>query len=218
MGENDWKMLEARRSCALLSRGEMEQGKVPTTPTTAAVIAGIQTQEAVKLLHGLEVLAGRGFVFDGTNHQSYVVSYTRDDECPAHDRFETVEVLDWRVAETRVGDLLERTRSDLGPGAVVETNQDLLSGLHCARCDEEEPVFASLGKITVARGRCPRCAEPRTPRVFHTLDGRDSAVNDRTLGSIGVPPWDVLGGRSGLTMRYYEFAGDRDDVLGCLAS
>ena len=54
MGENDWKMLEARRSCALLSRGEMEQGKVPTTPTTASIIAGIQIQEAVKLLHGLE--------------------------------------------------------------------------------------------------------------------------------------------------------------------
>ena len=52
MGENDWKMLEARRSCALLSRGEMEQGKVPTTPTTASIIAGIQVQEAVKYLHG----------------------------------------------------------------------------------------------------------------------------------------------------------------------
>ena len=58
MGENDWKMLEARRSCALLSRSEMEHGKVPTTPTTAAVVAGIQTQEAVKLLHGLDTLAG----------------------------------------------------------------------------------------------------------------------------------------------------------------
>ena len=77
MGENDWKMLEARRSCALLSRGEMEQGKVPTTPTTASIIAGIQVQEAVKYLHGLETISGQGFIFDGTFHQSYVVSYTR---------------------------------------------------------------------------------------------------------------------------------------------
>src|SRR5947208_1222528 len=45
MSEVDWKMLEARRSCALLSREEMETGKVPTTPTTASVIAGIQIQE-----------------------------------------------------------------------------------------------------------------------------------------------------------------------------
>lgn len=217
MGENDWKMLEARRSCALLSRGEMEQGKVPTTPTTAAVVAGIQTQEAVKLLHGLDVLSGRGFLFDGTYHQSYVVQYTRDDDCPAHEPFEPVETLDWRVAETRVGDLLERVRSDVGPDAVVDTNQDLLAGLSCARCDEEEPVFSSLGKVTEARGRCPRCGQPRTPRVFHTLDGRDASLQDRTLGELGVPAWDVLTGRAGLEARYYEFAGDRGEVLGNLA-
>jgi molybdopterin/thiamine biosynthesis adenylyltransferase len=47
IGENDWKMLEARRSCALLSRDELELGKVPTTPTTASIIAGIQVQEAI---------------------------------------------------------------------------------------------------------------------------------------------------------------------------
>jgi pSer/pThr/pTyr-binding forkhead associated (FHA) protein len=59
-------MLEARRSRALLSRDQMELGKVPTTPTTAAVIAGLQVQEAIKYLHGLETIAGRGFHFDGT--------------------------------------------------------------------------------------------------------------------------------------------------------
>jgi molybdopterin/thiamine biosynthesis adenylyltransferase len=217
MGENDWKMLEARRSCALLSRGEMEQGKVPTTPTTAAVVAGIQTQEAVKLLHGLDVLAGRGFIFDGTHHHSYVVQYTRDGDCGAHEPFEPVEALDWCVAQTRVGDLLERVRSDLGGAAVIDTNQDLLAALCCARCGEEEPVFTSLGKVTEAEGRCPRCSEPRAPRVFHTLDGRAATLNDQTLGAIGVPPWDVLGGRSGLHVRYYEFAGDRAEVLGPLA-
>ena len=81
MGENDWKMLEARRSCALLSRGEMEQGKFPTTPTTASIVAGIQVQEAVKYLHGLETISGQGFIFDGTFHQSYLVSYTRKADC-----------------------------------------------------------------------------------------------------------------------------------------
>lgn len=217
MGENDWKMLEARRSCALLSRNEMEQGKVPTTPTTAAVIAGIQTQEAVKLLHGLETLAGQGFVFDGTHHQSYVVRYTRNDDCPAHDPYDPIEELSWRVAETRAGDLLERVRSDLGPDAIVETNQDLLASLFCSRCGEEEPVFASLGKVTEAQGRCPTCREHRTPRMFHAIDGKDRSLADRTLASLGIPPWDILGGRAGIEQRFYEFQGDRDTVLGCLA-
>ena len=163
MGENDWKMLEARRSCALLSRDEMELGKVPTTPTTASIIAGIQVQEAIKYLHGLETIAGQGFVFDGTHHQSYLVSYTRKADCPAHDADLPVETLPWQVSTTRAGDLLERVRSDLGPDAVIETGRDLLASLHCSKCGEDEPVFASLGKVTEAQGRCPACREPRTP-------------------------------------------------------
>ncbi len=156
MGVNDWKMLEARRSCALLSRGEMEQGKVPTTPTTASIVAGIQVQEAVKYLHGLETISGQGFIFDGTFHQSYVVSYTRKADCPAHDVDQPVESLWQKVASTRVGDLLERARSDLGSEAIIELGRDLLRSLHCSTCGEDETVFASLGKITEARGRCPR--------------------------------------------------------------
>jgi adenylyltransferase/sulfurtransferase len=218
MNEVDWKMLEARRSCALLSRQELEQGKVPTTPTTASVIAGIQCQEAVKGLHGLDTLRGQGFVFDGTRHQSYVVQYARKDDCPAHEAYAPIVELPWRGADTRAGTLLDRVRADLGAGAVLETNQDLLAALACARCGEEEPLFASLGKVTEAQGRCPRCHEHRTPRIYHTVDGTDLALLDRTLGELGIPPWDILGGRLGLQQRFYELTGDRAGVLGCLAS
>jgi hypothetical protein len=85
------------------------------------------------------------------------------------------------------------------------------------KCSEDEPVFASLGKITEAQGRCPTCREPRTPSLFHTIDGRRAGVLDRMLAEIGVPAWDVLGGRFGLDQRFYELSGDRELVLGRLA-
>ncbi len=214
MGENDWKMLEARRSCALLSRDEMELGKVPTTPTTASIIAGIQVQEAIKYLHGLDGIAGQGFVFDGTFHQSYLVTYTRKPDCPSHEIDQPVEVLSWQVGRTRAGDLLERARSDLGPEAVIETGRDLLASLHCSACREDTPVLASLGKVTEAQGLCPRCGLPRTPAFFHQIDGRDAGLLDLTLGEIGIPPWDVLAGRAGMDQRFYELGGDRPLVLG----
>ena len=81
---------------------------------------------------------------------------------------------------------------------------------------EAEPIFASLGQVTEAQGRCPRCAGPRTPAMFHTIDGRRTGLRDKTLGAIGIPPWDVLGGRAGWVQRFYEFRGDRDDLLGPL--
>lgn len=216
MSEVDWQMLEARRSCALLSREEMEQGKVPTTPTTSSVVAGIQAQEAVKLLHGMQTLEGSGFVFDGTWHQSYVVNYTRLEDCPAHEEFESVEELPLQVGTTRAGDFLERVRSELGASAVIEVNQDLLESLTCMACGETQPCLASLGSVTEVQGRCPTCGEHRTPNMYHTIADRPELL-DRTLAELGVPAWDVLAGRAGMEQRFYEFAGDRVAVLGPLA-
>ncbi len=212
MNEIDWQMLQARRSCALLTRDDMEEGKVPTVSTTASVIAGIQCQEAVKLIHGLDVLAGRGFVFEGMTHSSYVVAYTRRDDCPAHDADEPVQVLPLSVAHTRAGDFLERVRSDLGAAAVIETSNDLLASLYCPHCNEDESYLASLGKVHEREGRCPKCGQHRTPNLYHTIDG-NAAILDRTLGELGVPLWDVLAGRCGLQQTFYEFAGDRAAVL-----
>lgn len=213
MSQSDWRMLESRRSCALLSRSEMEQGKVPTTPTTAAVIAGIQCQEAVKYLHGLEVLDGSGFIFEGIAHQSHVVRYTRRPDCPAHEADSPIESLPWRAAETRAGDLLDRVRKDLGAEAVIETSNDLLAGLHCPHCQEDKPLWTSLGKVTEEEGRCPHCREHRAAKIIHTIDGQAGCL-DRTLAEIGVPAWDVLAGRTGSEQRFYEFSGDRESVLG----
>jgi molybdopterin/thiamine biosynthesis adenylyltransferase len=215
MSEVDWKMLAARRSCALLSRDEMEMGRVPTTPTTSSVIAGIQAQEAVKMLHGLPTIAGQGFVFDGTNHQSYLVTYGRMEDCPSHDAMSPIEVLPWSVTETTAGQFLERVRSDLGTSAVIEVNQDLLASLECEECQQTMPRFGSLGKVTEAESRCPQCGASRTPHMYHTI-GDDGAL-DKSLYELGVPLWDVLAGRDGDEQRFYEFAGDRNRVLGPLA-
>ena len=216
MSETDWKMLEARRSCALLTRQEMEQGKVPTTPTTASVIAGIQCQEAVKHLHGLETLAGRGFVFEGTWHQSYVVNYTRREDCPTHEAYEPILVKPWSVATMTIGELLKEAQAEVGDGAIVELNQDVLKSLECPRCQTTEPLFASLGKITEQHGRCPKCGDQRVPHLFHTLDGSEG-LDQKTLAEIGVPSWDIVGARRGLKQVFFEFAGDRADVLRDIA-
>jgi adenylyltransferase/sulfurtransferase len=216
MSEVDWKMLAARRSCALLTRDEMEMGRVPTTPTTSSVVAGIQVQEAVKMLHGLPTITGQGFVFDGTNHQSYLVTYSRLEDCPSHDAMPSVEELPWSMAKTTAGQFLERVRADLGPTAVIEVNQELLSSLTCASCNETYPRYASLGKVSEAEGLCPKCGAPCTPNMYHTI-GSDGPL-EKTLFELGVPRWDVLAGRNGEEERFYEFDGDRACVLGELPS
>jgi adenylyltransferase/sulfurtransferase len=216
MNDEDWRQLEARRSCALLTRDEMAAGKVPTTPTTASVVAGIQCQEVVKYLHGLDTLAGQGFIFEGRMHQSYLVAYSRKPDCPAHEPLEPVIELARGVADITAAELLAIARAALGPEAVIDLGRDMLSGLDCATCGTSEECFASLGKVTEAQGRCPGCGRMRTPRMYSTLRG-DEAFVGRSLAELGVPAWDVVGARAGERACAYEFAGDRARVLGPLA-
>src|SRR5215469_2374325 len=84
LGEVDWAILEKRMSCNLLLREADVQGKVATTPSISSIIAGVQVQEAMKLIHGLPTLASRGYVFEGLNHTSYVVEYTENPSCMNH--------------------------------------------------------------------------------------------------------------------------------------
>jgi molybdopterin/thiamine biosynthesis adenylyltransferase len=217
MNATDWDLLRARRSCALLSRQEMEEGKVPTTPTTASIIAAIQCQEAVKYLHGLDTIAGQGYVFEGLGHQSYLVSYTRSDQCPSHDPMEAVHELDASATTLTARQLLERARADLGPAAVIDLNQDVLESLACEACATREQVLSSLGTITEDQGRCPRCGAPRTPTLFHTITGHETFL-DRPLAQIGVPRWDILTGRSGDQRRHYELSADRAGILAPMSA
>jgi adenylyltransferase/sulfurtransferase len=214
MGETDWKLLQARRSCNLLSRRQMEEGKVPTTPTIASLIAAVQCQEAIKLLHGMEAMAGKGWVFAGLSNDSYQVEFQRKPECYSHESLEEIIVLDGGAETLSAGALLEEARRHLGPGAQLELPREVLRGLICPECGREEEMFASLGRVSESQGRCPHCQAPhRRLETFYRIDGTEAFI-DRPLAQIGVPAWDILTARAGGRAIGLELGGDAAAVLG----
>lgn len=219
MSELDYKLLSQRRSCALLSRSDVLEGKVPTTPTIASIIGGIQVQEGIKVLHRdreLPNLAGRGFVFNGLTHDSYVVQYQRRPDCPAHEHmFELVE-LDASSAELTGRKMLEIVQAEVGPKAVVEFERELCTHLSCSRCQTKHEHFRSLGRVTVDDAVCPTCHELCEPELTHSLSGSESYL-DLPLKQLGIPAYDIIAGRQGLTMKHFLLAGDRSRALGALA-
>lgn len=217
MSELDWKLLNRRRSCNLLTKDEMQEGKVPTTPTIGSIIAGVQCQEAVKLLHGMETIAGKGFVFNGISCDSYLVEYTENEECYSHETADRVEALPVKASEMRVSDLLARAKSDIGEDAVLELGRDILTALRCPFCKKTEPLFLSLGKVRNSSATCPDCGRRREAETAFTIDGTQDFM-DRTFAEIGVPPFDIVWARSGGALVGYEFSGDADDILGELVS
>ena len=221
MSERDWKLLQMRRSCNLLSRPEMETGgKTPTTPTVSSIIAGVQCQEAVKLLHGMQTLAGGAFVFNGVTTDSYVTKFQRKDDCYSHDTLGEVITLDEGVESITPRQLLTRAKEMLGPKAELELAREVLEKLVCPNCKREEQIFASLGKVSGDKAWCPSCDGVRREVVtFHKIRGSETFI-DRPLAAIGVPPFDIVIARNPADGRSigFELGGDASSVLGELLS
>jgi len=216
MSEMDWQLLNKRRSCNLLTRDEMQSGKTPTTPTISSIIAGIQCQEAIKMLHGLETIAGKGFVFNGITNDSYLIDYQRKEDCYTHDMPESIICLEQRSDQMVIADLLAIARETLGSETILETGRDLLEKLVCPACGKEEEMFVSLGKVSKSAGICPGCGGNREVQSFFTINGDEHFVN-RTFAEIGIPKLDIIWARNQDRLIGYEFSGDAKDVLGPLA-
>jgi adenylyltransferase/sulfurtransferase len=217
LGETDWAILNKRMSCNLLALENDTEGKVATTPTISSIIAGLQVQEAVKLLHGLPVLAGKGFIFEGLNHTSYKVEYTENPDCMSHHTFAEVVRLGEASRDLTLRQLLERARRDLGSQeAVLEFSRDVIHKLVCARCGAEEELFAAVGAVPFARGKCAADGQMRTVITAHAYSGEEP-FGDRRLDGIGLPLFDVFTARSPEREIAYLAGGDEKQVLGQLA-
>lgn len=218
LGETDWEILNRRMSCNLLLLENDTEGKVATTPTISSVIAGLQVQEAVKHLHGLPVLAGKGFIFEGLNHTSYRVEYTENADCMSHHTFAEIVGLPDASRELTLAQLHQRAQQDLkSQNVVLEFSRDVIHKLSCPACGAEEELFSPVGRVTYTQGRCPADGQMRAVITMHSYSGTESYGN-RTLDQIGLPLFDVFAARSDEREIAYLIAGDQKAVLGQLAA
>ena len=216
LGETDWALLEKRMSCNLLLQEAATEGKVPTTPTISSIIAGIQVQEAVKLIHDMPTIASRGYIFEGLNHSSYVVEYTENPDCMSHYTLDTIIELPQQSNELTLNDLMTRAKADLGgPEVVIEFSREIIRSLECPTCNRVEEIFVPVGSVTREQGRCPHDRNIRIVKTLHSYSGEEHLAT-RKLDSFGLPLYDVFTARSGEKELSYLIAGDAPKVLGTL--
>ncbi|MCI0553426.1 MAG: ThiF family adenylyltransferase [Anaerolineae bacterium] len=204
--------LSLRYSCQLLARQNVLLGKVPTTPTIASIIGGMQSQEALKLIHDMTVEPGKVVHFNGLNNMMHTTAYVPREECESHWAYGEITELPARAERTTLQDLLRIARSDLGAQAVIELDQELVTSLECPSCHTVEQVLRPLSEITFEAGHCPTCGLLRDAQFTHLITGDENFLH-RTLSSVGVPPLHILRAQNGLEYRFYELTGDLPEAL-----
>jgi molybdopterin/thiamine biosynthesis adenylyltransferase len=214
LSEHDHELIAARRTCAMLTREEMLGGRTPTTATSSSVIAGMQAQEAVKLLHadrlGPPTLAGAGFQFVGLTHDSYVVRYGRRDECLSHDTYdlESAEVVDHDV---RFGEILTRATRRLGADALLELEHEIALAGSCTQCGHHEEIRRPVEELSSGAGLCPRCGNHWRLEFAHSIDA-DSPLLASSSAELGLPAGDIVVGRSGSERSFYLLRGQESGI------
>jgi molybdopterin/thiamine biosynthesis adenylyltransferase/DNA-binding transcriptional regulator YhcF (GntR family) len=204
--------MSLRYSCPLLARQDVLLGKVPTTPTIASIIGGIQSQEALKLLHGLPVESGKVLHFNGMTNQVHTTAYLPREDCESHWQYGEVVELPQRASATTLGRLLQIAQADLGPHAVLDLDQELVLSLECHHCQTSEPVMQPLSQVASSAAACPTCGTVRQVNMTHTIGGQEAFLH-RTLASVGVPPLHIVRAHNGQEFRFYELTGDLEDAL-----
>lgn len=218
MSEHDHRLIAQRRACSLLTREELLGGKVPTTATSASIVAALQAQEAVKLLHSEEMpyeLAGKGVAFNGLTHDSYVVSYSRREDCLSHDAYD----LDGAPAVDAgrpFAELLATAVGELGDGAVLDLEQEIAVALSCQSCATRDTVMRPVLELRAPDVLCARCGEERVIEAAHSVCAGDADLLAASPRDIGLPPFDVVTGRRGLDRRHYRLVEDTEDPIGWL--
>jgi len=212
--EADWKLLNVRYSCPQYARASIQLGKVPTTPTISSIVAAIQTQEALKILHDIPVSSGKAFIFNGLTNDSYLTEYNQKSDCSSH--FALPEVLalpECSASVTTAQEILAAIRRISGDSAVVRLGHELVIGLTCRACSRKDDIpVAPLFRLTEEDAKCLSCGRVREAVMSHFLTGAERFLG-HTLSQLGIPPLDILTVQNGSECWYFELTGDEKEVF-----
>jgi adenylyltransferase/sulfurtransferase len=213
MTENDYRLINLRYSCPLLKREDLQAGKVPTSPTIASIIGGLQVQEALKLLHGLPASAGEALVWNGVANHFYKTAFQRRDDCQSHETYsEPIEVPLSAHANTAV-ELFTAARGHIAKEGelALSLDRDLVVSLDCT-CSFSQSVMKAQQLVGAADAKCPTCGQDTRPRLEHVI-GAESPLAKETLAALGIPPFDIVRVADDKDEKVFLLAGDRERTM-----
>ena len=182
---------------------------MPTAPTIASMMAALQVQEALKLLHELPVAAGSALVYNGVGNQVYSTRLPRREDCLSHETYpEPVELaLSHRAT---VGELLEAARRQVEGPLELALDRELVVEFECPRCGRRDPVLRPRIKVRGDEAACPTCGGPARP-VFASAVEESSPMVDQPLRRVGIPPYDIVRVDGPAGSGFFLLGADRDE-------
>ena len=215
MTENDYRLINLRYSCPLLSREDMQSGKVPTAPTIASLIGALQTQEALKLIHGMPTASGEAMVFNGLANNFYKTKYQRREDCLSHETYPEPVGVKISARRHTAKDLHDAAWDIIAPNGSAQPDQleirldrDLVTHFECDACKSKERVMRPQAIVNLEKSRCEKCDGFRRPVMTNVVSSYSPLLGE-PLAALGIPLYDIVRVTAEDREATFLLAGDR---------
>ena len=166
----------------------------------------------LKLLHGLDIPAGKGFYFNGQTYKTSLIAYSRRQDCPSHETYDNIISLNVGVDDLTVGSFLDLAAQTLGDDPVLQLEREIVRELVCQKCQKTELIYRPFEEVVPDLVPCPSCQSNRIPNIITRLT-RKSAAAQVSLKQIGIPILPILKAESSHHQGFFELKKDEDLLL-----
>jgi adenylyltransferase/sulfurtransferase len=236
MSKDDEDSIKERYSCDARKKRAIAENKIPTIQTLSSIIAGIQVQEAMRLLHDDCSMIGKMISYDGTqNRLEMSTSYPlkEHDEFHGHGTYvgENVE----KLYQVSVNNTLEYFLSstellglDFDLLFSTRKGHDFVTHAHCKICSNDFDVNLPRFRIYADQfNKCPHCGAVQPDDVIDpdklviTFEGisqlNQNNLSENFLGmrliDFGFAPLDIIEVVQNGKFRYFELSADHNTLF-----
>lgn len=214
LSESDWENIKNVLGCKDVAMSNTSVGRIPTTPISSSIIAAMQVQEALKVIHGHEdkSMAGQRFFYEGMNNFffQYKAGALKED-CLAHFLYDPIieastlsakmtvgETLDWLAEYFEEEEpeiqldydlVLEVTTRNTEVAKALIIPQPYLKGEIIQQYEEEAGEGLMITEVTT--------------KIDHQFPNKDLS-----LAEVGIPPLQILRVKAKGDLQFVELTGD----------
>ncbi|MBQ7442683.1 MAG: ThiF family adenylyltransferase, partial [Bacteroidaceae bacterium] len=211
-----------RTGCADVVRLQAEAGRMATTPISASIIAAIQVQEALKVIHRdtdaakqFRTLEGRWLNYEGmTNSMKVFRNQAWKNTCPSHEQWAGIVRCTPLSATTTVRDALQMIAERLQAKdmEINMRNNKFVDWIMADKTEEKFEVMLPESKLQAYINDTIQLRQ--LSRITHFFQNFYDNINadfpykNLTLQQIGIPPYDIIQVTTNQGSHYVELSAD----------
>lgn len=205
--EERYRLIE--QSCRRIASRYEAEDKIATTPTIASIVAGVQVQEALKLLRAQDwegrALISRKFSFNGGVADAMITNLVRRKDCNEHFTIDPETIMELKGVSaytTTVNELLQIVEEAVGAPVTIELNYDLaIRRKPCPTCSTGQVLKQPVERLVREELICETCGwMPDRRTALERTDRLDAGfiskypdiLGEAKLIDLGIPPLEIM--------------------------